>query len=342
MIRYRVRDWDCCSSNFEFTTAKFLDSDNGQHCRWIHTGSRHPNLNKDDETNNSMDIRIKQREEELRNIGESTSNLEDNLVNQEVRSQKFLWQRRHRESWDLERRLVQSMNKIMKERFKQQQHHRYFYTPLLGNPEEVALYIVDEVNYKPKVVRTRFRTEATKQVNAACQTIEQGVYLGNITEAAMNTMTRPVNSTEYGNALQHVERDYIWSLRAIATITRIYKALPHATIDVRILHRPLVKQAWIPPINRHGLLTMNDLLGSFNLDRQSCLSCVVQLESSQHEIEPGKLSSVLAVSTGDSIFVATDLLCDPTDTNYQQPSNESWETLAELEFRFLCHLNHPK
>jgi hypothetical protein len=49
------------------------------------------------------------------------------------------------------------------------------------------------------------------------------------------------------------------------------------------------------------------------LDRKSTFSSVAAFESGHCDIAPDLLSGVMAVSSGDSIFVAAPLLCDPIE-----------------------------
>jgi hypothetical protein len=140
---------------------------------------------------------------------------------------------------------------------------------------------------------------------------EVSALLSDVSGAITNKKNVPVVRVQCKQAFQCLEKDYLHSLRAIASIVKIYKALPHPTIDVRILQQPMHKQVWIPPSRQYTLIDFLERLSPLPLNRRSCFSCIIKLESWQYNIDPDKLKDVLAVSTANSIFVASPLLCDP-------------------------------
>jgi len=97
---------------------------------------------------------------------------------------------------------------------------------------------------------------------------------------------------------------FFTSLRALAAAAEVYKLLPGATINLGITTRPLHTALWVPP--KTGPFSMK-------LDRARAFSCIANLESGSFDIDPGLLKQVMAMSTGNSIFVAAPLLCDPSE-----------------------------
>lgn len=84
-------------------------------------------------------------------------------------------------------------------------------------------------------------------------------------------------------------QDETASLKACGMMADIYKLLPDATISTLVVSQPLSRAKWIPT-------SSEDLGGTCNLD-------------------PTTLTEVFAMSSGNSLYVAGTLLCDP----YEQP-----------------------
>lgn len=93
------------------------------------------------------------------------------------------------------------------------------------------------------------------------------------------------------------------SCAALRHACRLYESLPGATISPRVLacSKVLAELPWaIEPLNEDGLMT-----------RAAAFSCIAWFESGTMEISPGHLRNVMAISSGDSLYVAAQLLCDP-------------------------------
>jgi hypothetical protein len=141
------------------------------------------------------------------------------------------------------------------------------------------------------------------------------------------------------------------SLRALSAVFDVYKLLPGATISVGIMEKPLAEASWARKaqsrsrqlvyeasqgsglaLGRSGC-DNNIFLGSLEgtsskplthlssyarlncllpwiLDRCEAFSCITYLESG-YDIPPEQFTNVMAVSSGDSIFLAARLVCDP-------------------------------
>ncbi|KAG4439469.1 hypothetical protein IFR05_005048 [Cadophora sp. M221] len=109
---------------------------------------------------------------------------------------------------------------------------------------------------------------------------------------------------------------------AARTVAEVYKLLPGATVDIGIIRRPLLDWKWAKKhfesvaANNHTQVLLRptprlESLKSGLLDRQSTFSSVSAFESGHCDIDPRLLKGVMALSSGDSIFVAAPLLCDP-------------------------------
>lgn len=118
----------------------------------------------------------------------------------------------------------------------------------------------------------------------------------------------------------NVEADpHLKSLKAVSTAAQLYKNFPNATIDVRVLQRRLYDVSWVklsqfPPTNPAGQAVMVPYsLQPYFLDRKTSFACITLFESGLYDVEPEYLENVMAISSGDSLYIADELLRDPSD-----------------------------
>lgn len=104
---------------------------------------------------------------------------------------------------------------------------------------------------------------------------------------------------------------YIKSLRACASAAEIYTRLPDATIESKIVEQSLTTARWIPTTEPTSSSPLR-----LTLSRPQVFACIAMFESGTFNLEPEGLKEVFAISSGNSIFVASPLLCDP----YEQPT----------------------
>lgn len=148
-----------------------------------------------------------------------------------------------------------------------------------------------------------------------------------------------------GTADDQAGTPYIRSLRALAAAMDIYKLMPNATISTSLFTQPLHKANWVIAANRISVKRFetrthmiyhtpncftrpcppysNELTAepkaspiTLNLNRPQSFACIATFENRNVDMEPDTLGSVLAVSSGNSIYLAMPLSCDPCD----QPS----------------------
>jgi hypothetical protein len=112
------------------------------------------------------------------------------------------------------------------------------------------------------------------------------------------------------------------SLQALAMAAEVYKLLPGATVDISVVKKTMSDWKWTKALFDNGADDHADVqlqtyrlkgLKGGSLDRRSTFSCVAAFESGHCDIEPNLLNGVMALSSGDSIFVAAPLLCDPME-----------------------------
>ncbi|KAI0194060.1 hypothetical protein EV127DRAFT_334323 [Xylaria flabelliformis] len=102
------------------------------------------------------------------------------------------------------------------------------------------------------------------------------------------------------------------SLRALATVSSIYSQLPNSTISLSIISHCLPDMAWIPTENDSWLRRDVSKFQPFQLNRPSTFSCLLLLETGNLSVSPTALPNVMAMATGDSIYIAKSLISDPS------------------------------
>lgn len=109
----------------------------------------------------------------------------------------------------------------------------------------------------------------------------------------------------------------IETLRAIATAASVYAHMPEATVALSIIrYGSLTKAHWLenerqPPFRAENENREMNMLLPYMLSRSATFACVSMFESGGFDLQPEDLNRVMAMSAGDSIFVAAPLLCDP-------------------------------
>ena len=86
------------------------------------------------------------------------------------------------------------------------------------------------------------------------------------------------------------------SLLALARAKKLYDELPGATVSMAVTKRPLHLAGW----------AMN-----VEISRASKFACIAMFETGTLDIGPDAISSVMAMSSGNSIYVANELIQDP-------------------------------
>jgi hypothetical protein len=104
------------------------------------------------------------------------------------------------------------------------------------------------------------------------------------------------------------------SLRALVIVVKVYKSLFNATVSLSVVSfGPLFNAKWIPTQrNEYEHASFLSTLLSYDLSRRATFSCIAMFESGGFNFLPEHLDQVMAISVGDSIYVAAPLLDDPS------------------------------
>lgn len=117
------------------------------------------------------------------------------------------------------------------------------------------------------------------------------------------------------------------SLKTLSTICKVYEHLDDATIAMTLTSRELHTSKWMPstdlsarpakilPSTEEASELKVQLFQAFEpveLDLASTFACIAMLESGNIDLPEAGLQSVMAMSSGDSLFIANSLLSDPS------------------------------
>ncbi|KAI8631559.1 hypothetical protein F5Y19DRAFT_463267 [Xylariaceae sp. FL1651] len=167
--------------------------------------------------------------------------------------------------------------------------------------------------------------------------------------------TRPAVSVESTPTIGHVEeflsspgldsvllRSYarrsLWTdrsthdnapLRALAQLNQIYESLEGARIHLGVLKLPLCKAKWAQKTT------------SFTDKINSAFACIAMMESGEFNIKPSSLENVMAVSSGDSIFVPSALLRDPFQAASSHRVTRVFGNVGRSEIVFMASPAQP-
>lgn len=113
------------------------------------------------------------------------------------------------------------------------------------------------------------------------------------------------NSASVGSLARSGSGKYVSSLMACASAAEVYKLLPGATISTTVLTQSIDQALWFPPMAAMMLPYRH------RLSKAQTFACIAMLDTGTFNFDPKGLNNVFAISSGNSIYVAGPLLCDP-------------------------------
>lgn len=125
--------------------------------------------------------------------------------------------------------------------------------------------------------------------------------------------TNTVSATRLWEHLDHVSTSYcravMTSCFTLTHAAEVYDCLPGATISPNVFSspKPISDLVWARAIVEAD----DDVPRSETDARTVAFSCIAYFESGVMEVPPEQLHNVMAIASGDSLYVAAQLLCDP-------------------------------
>lgn len=120
------------------------------------------------------------------------------------------------------------------------------------------------------------------------------------------------------------------SLTAMVFASTLYQALPGATVSLEVLNTPLPRACW----SQWSHPAFGHLPTLF--------SCLAMFESGHFDISPSSLEGVMAMSSYDSIFVASALMRDPSEKILHQPIKRVFGNMGRSEMAFMIPPEDPR
>jgi hypothetical protein len=173
---------------------------------------------------------------------------------------------------------------------------------LYGNPKEAALYCSGDAAL-PETAHQFLKAAWITGIEAAFESND--IILAKFLDLIEN-MDVPINS------------EYNQSLQGLCIAAEIYESVPGATLSLEVIDEPLWKAKWIPKRDKSQI---NDKVLVWakwrapKIQRADAFSCIAFFESGSYNIDPEGLTSVMAVSSGDSIYVTAALINDPHEAS---------------------------
>ena len=104
---------------------------------------------------------------------------------------------------------------------------------------------------------------------------------------------------------------FLESLKALSTVASLYKDFQGASVDVRVLARPLYSAMWMKRMFYSPSALDHFPLMPYILNQAEAFACITLFESGIYDPEPKTLENVMAISSGNSLYVSAALLVDP-------------------------------
>ncbi|CAH0022586.1 unnamed protein product, partial [Clonostachys rhizophaga] len=112
-------------------------------------------------------------------------------------------------------------------------------------------------------------------------------------------------------------------------VDSLYKTLPNATVDVRVIQLGFEKAHWIRSMlsPQPAAFTSRRTFASYRLPRYGshhltssvCFACIAMMETGSYNLCPEDLENVFALSSADSLYISSAVLQDPATNTSSAP-----------------------
>ena len=116
-------------------------------------------------------------------------------------------------------------------------------------------------------------------------------------------------------------RQTVDALRALSFASQVYRQLDGASISLKVVSSPLAAAPWFEFSLRKTLFGLNDIGGELfpvlapqRIPRENAFSCIAHFESGSLSLPPEDFGDTLAIASGNSIFVISEVVSDPFDS----------------------------
>jgi hypothetical protein len=139
------------------------------------------------------------------------------------------------------------------------------------------------------------------------------------------------------------EKDGDWrSLRALGALGDLYSGLPHAKISMDVTTKPLTGAKWATAFAQIPLVEgVPTWYSSPKVTRAIAFSCIARMETGDIDLIPAELERVMALSISDSLFLAKELVSDPSDLQAEQNITRVLGNIGKPVLSLLIPPGHP-
>ena len=111
------------------------------------------------------------------------------------------------------------------------------------------------------------------------------------------------------------------AIRAVGYATQVYRKLDGASISLKVVNPSLDEAPWLDPNLRKTYYQLLNIGGEYfpaivplRMPRENALSCIAYFETGTLRLPPEDFNETLAIASGNSIFVTSEVLSDPFDS----------------------------
>lgn len=176
----------------------------------------------------------------------------------------------------------------------------------LGFPGYCAMYVAPEV-----LDRSKLRTSAIRSAVA----VDDLRWAMSARLLSRETLLGYLKDLESATGVLQPNKRHR-SLSSLRSVVKTYSQLPHCTIALKAAYRPLTSLRWHQSRHRFGNEAQPDI------NREQMFALLVTMETGEINPEPDHFKPVMAMASGDFIYVSGPLISDPS-----RPTNESAGTI---------------
>ncbi|CAG9983384.1 unnamed protein product [Clonostachys byssicola] len=144
------------------------------------------------------------------------------------------------------------------------------------------------------------------------------------------------------------EHDVILGLTLVDSL---YKTLPNATVDVRVIQEGFEQAHWITsmlsPRSRRVVVHQarhrrQPKCNPQDLTVAECFACIAMMETGSYNLHPEDLNNVFALSSADSLYISSAVLEDPATNTSSAPIQRLAGNIGRAGVAFLVPPQNPE
>ncbi|KAH8597426.1 hypothetical protein B0O99DRAFT_507860 [Bisporella sp. PMI_857] len=168
-------------------------------------------------------------------------------------------------------------------------------TLFTGDPGTAELYYIVPLRLRSNGQRSQYQMNMSA---VSPEIFKEFFHADNINADTLSKLLNPSLSRLDKSVL-----DELRGLQACSEMVNLYSSFPGATISALVVSYNITL----------AKLAVQDLSQKSGLSLAQAFACIAMFESGTCNVDPECLSEVFAMSSGNSLFVAAALLCDPYD-----------------------------